>query len=72
MAITCIVLDDEEMAIEHLLKFIDKFLFALAGYFNDPSEAITYLESNPVDLVFLDIEMPNFALMVWISLTSPR
>ena len=63
MAITCIVLDDEEMAIEHLLKFIDKIPFLeLAGYFNDPAEAITYLESNPVDLVFLDIEMPNFAI----------
>lgn len=63
MAITCIVLDDEEMAIEHLLRFIEKIPFLdLVGFFTDPTKAITYLESNPVDLVFLDITMPNFAI----------
>jgi len=63
MAITCIVLDDEEMEVELLLGFIDKIPFLeLAGSFTDPNKAITFLETNPVDLVFLDITMPNFAI----------
>lgn len=63
MAISCLVLDDEEIAIEHLLRYIAKVpLLEVAGCFSDPTEAITYLETNPVDLVFLDIEMPNFAI----------
>lgn len=63
MAITCIVVDDEEMAIEHLLTYIAKVPFlVLEGHFVDPSEAMAFLENHPVDLVFLDIEMPNYAI----------
>lgn len=63
MAITCIVVDDEEMAIDHLLGYIAKVPFlSLEGSFTDPSEALTFLEKHPVKLVFLDIEMPNFAI----------
>ena len=63
MAITCIVVDDEEMAIEHLLGYIAKVPFlSLEGSFTDPTEAITFLEKHPVELVFMDIEMPNFAI----------
>ncbi|GAB4039318.1 LytR/AlgR family response regulator transcription factor [Spirosoma gilvum] len=63
MAITCIVVDDEEMSIEHLLGYIAKVPFlSVEGSFTDPTEAITYLENNSVALVFLDVEMPNFAI----------
>ncbi|GAB3220183.1 LytR/AlgR family response regulator transcription factor [Spirosoma arcticum] len=63
MAITCIVLDDEEMAIQHLLKYIAKVPYLeVKSYFSDPFQAVTYLQNNSVDLVFLDIEMPNFAI----------
>ena len=63
MAITCIVVDDEEMAIEHLLGYIAKVPFlSLEGSFTDPTEALTFLENHPVELVFMDIEMPNFAI----------
>lgn len=63
MAITCIVVDDEEIAIEFLMGFIAKVPFLeLKAQFTDPSQAITFLESQRVDLIFLDIEMPNFAI----------
>jgi len=63
MAITCIVVDDEELAIDHLLGYIAKVPFlTLEGSFTDPLEALTFLEMHPVELVFLDIEMPNFAI----------
>jgi two-component system LytT family response regulator len=63
MALTCIVVDDEEISIDHLLGYIAKVPFLnLQGSFTNPAQAITFLENNPVELVFLDIEMPNFAI----------
>lgn len=63
MALTCIVVDDEEMAIEHLLGYIAKVPFLqVEGFFTDPLQALTFLESHPIDLVFLDIQMPNYSI----------
>ena len=63
MAINCIVVDDEEIAINHILSYIVKVPFLInEGAFTDPSEALAYLKKNQVDLVFLDIEMPNYAI----------
>ncbi|MVM42092.1 response regulator [Spirosoma sp. HMF3257] len=60
---TCIVIDDEEFAIQHLEDLIRKVPYLeLKGSFPDPSEAIVYLQENPVDLIFVDAEMPNHAI----------
>lgn len=75
MAITCIVVDDEEMAIEHLLGYIAKVPFLnVEGSFTDPTEAIAFLENHSVDLVLLDIEMPNFAIdgMDFVKIMGPK
>ena len=57
---TCIVIDDEEFAIEYLEKLILKVPFLeLKNSFSDPTEAVVYLKDNPVDLVFVDVEMPH-------------
>ena len=56
---TCIVIDDEDFAIQHLEKLIQKVPFLkLINSFSDPTEAVIYLKSNTVDLVFVDVEMP--------------
>lgn len=63
MAISCIIVDDEEMAVHHLVKYIAKVPFLeMKQYFTDPSKAIVYLESHSTNLVFVDIEMPNFSI----------
>lgn len=60
--ISAIAIDDEPKAIEvikhHALK-ID-FLKLLACFY-DPKEAISFLKHNPVDLVFIDINMPEMS-----------
>ncbi|MVM33883.1 response regulator [Spirosoma sp. HMF4905] len=62
-ALSCIVVDDEEMAIEHLKGYIAKVPFLIVeGSFTDPTQALAFLENHAVELVFLDIEMPNFAI----------
>ena len=58
--LTCIAVDDEPLALEILRKYIAKIYFLeLKGTFTDPFEAKKLLEETPVDLVFLDIQMPD-------------
>jgi two-component system, LytTR family, response regulator len=63
MKLTCIVLDDEEIAINHLIKYINKIPYLeLVSTFTNPAEAINFLQKNNIDLIFLDIQMPNHEL----------
>lgn len=63
MKISCIVVDDEELCIRSMEKHIAKIPFLrLAASFSDPNEAMRYLQDNPVDLIFLDVAMPNFSV----------
>ena len=58
--VKCIVVDDEYGAVEILKGFIDRVPWLeCSNTFNDPLEALNYLNTNPVDLVFLDISMPD-------------
>jgi DNA-binding LytR/AlgR family response regulator len=58
--IICLAVDDEPPALEVLKKFITSVhSLELAGTCNDAIEAINVLQSKPVDLIFLDIKMPE-------------
>jgi two-component SAPR family response regulator len=62
MRINCIVVDDTPLAVEKLEGFIKQIpLLNLLQSFNGGIEAIAYLQSNSVDLVFLDIQMEQFS-----------
>jgi len=63
MAMTCLILDDEEICVNQLRKFIEKVpTLNLKAHFANPNEALLYLEREQVDVIFLDMEMPNCAL----------
>lgn len=56
--INCIIIEDEPLAVEKLVNFIHKLpVFNLLQTFNSGISAIGFLKNNPVDLIFLDIEM---------------
>ncbi len=58
--ITCIIVDDEPPAIRLLEKYVEKISFLqIKKTFTKPLEALLFLENTPVDLVFLDIQMPG-------------
>lgn len=56
----CIVVDDEEMSrrsIEHCIKQTD--FLSLTASFDSPIKALSFIQKNKIDLIFLDIEMPE-------------
>jgi len=58
--ISCVVIDDEHGAIEILENYVNKVSWLdLVATFSDPLEALNYLTQTPVDLVFMDINMPD-------------
>ncbi len=58
--IRCLVVDDEELARTLLENYIGRLPhLELAGKCKDPLEAMQVLQSEPVDLLFLDIQMPG-------------
>jgi two-component SAPR family response regulator len=58
--LTCIIIDDEPSAIRLLEKYVAKISFLdLKGSYTNPLEALQSIEKETVDLVFLDIQMPE-------------
>lgn len=55
----CIVIDDEPLAIDLLMDYIDKIPYLdFKKSFTNPIEGLTFLQESKVDLVFLDVELP--------------
>jgi len=55
---TCIIIEDEPLALERTTGFIEKTPFLkLLGTFDNALEGLTFLKSNQVNLLFLDINM---------------
>ena len=58
--IICLAVDDEPPALEVLKKYIHAVQhLEFAGTCADAIEALTFLQNHPVDLLFLDIQMPQ-------------
>ncbi|WP_316929049.1 LytR/AlgR family response regulator transcription factor [Nitritalea halalkaliphila] len=64
MNISCLIIDDEPLAIGLLESFVRQTNFlSLKKTFSNAVEALTYLNQEAVDLVFLDIQMPELSGM---------
>jgi DNA-binding LytR/AlgR family response regulator len=60
--ISCLIVDDEQGAIDILRTFIEKTPFLrLQGSTTNPLEALSLLQQQPVDLIFLDIHIPQLS-----------
>jgi len=58
----CLLIDDEPKALEILSGYIEKVPdLELEGTFRDALKALKYIHENPVDLLFLDINMPDLS-----------
>ncbi len=58
----CILVDDDEVALLSLSYFIKSSeSLELLGAFLNAQEALEFIEKNPLDILFLDIDMPELS-----------
>jgi DNA-binding LytR/AlgR family response regulator len=56
----CIAIDDEPLALDIIKRFSSELRFInLIGTYTNPLDSIKVLNDVEIDLIFLDIEMPN-------------
>jgi len=73
MEINCIIVEDEPLAVEKLAGFICQVsILRLLHTFDNGIAAIGFIKSNPVDLIFLDIQMDKFTGMQLLESLSER
>lgn len=62
MKINCIAIEDEPLALKKIKAFIEQVDFLnLMGGFNNAVDAIGFLKTNSVDLIFLDVRMKKLS-----------
>ena len=60
--IQCIAIDDEPLALQLITQYCERVSFLqLKKVFTNPDEATIYLHQNNIDLIFLDIQMPDIS-----------
>ncbi|WP_035646940.1 MULTISPECIES: LytR/AlgR family response regulator transcription factor [unclassified Flavobacterium] len=73
MKIKCVLIDDEPLAIKVLQNYFANFTdFEVVATFNNSLEALDFINSTPVDAVFLDINMPMMTGFELISLIENK
>ncbi len=69
----CLVVDDEELARILLKTYIEKIEFlSLIGTTENPLEALQILQNQEVDLLFLDIQMPELSGTSVAKIVNPK
>ena len=73
MTIRCIAIDDEPLALQQIVAYINKVPFLeLAAQWQSAVEARKFLSDNVVDAIFCDINMPDLNGMDFVkTLTAP-
>lgn len=62
MKINCIAIEDEPLALKKIKAFIEQVDFLnLMGEFNNAVDAMGFLKTNSVDLIFLDVRMKKLS-----------
>jgi DNA-binding LytR/AlgR family response regulator len=60
MLIQCVIIDDEPIARDVIRDYLSKISgFIVVAEFNNPIAALLYLNENSVDVIFLDINIPE-------------
>lgn len=73
MKIKCCVVDDEPLALNQMKRYVAQTDFLeLVASFDNGVDAQNFLRDNPVDLLFLDIQMPQFTGLDLSRLVDPE
>jgi len=62
MAISCVAIDDDQLALLILKAYIGRFpTLEIVQVFNNAYAGLNFLQNNPVDILFIDINMPGIS-----------
>ena len=73
MNLSCAIVDDEPLALDLLETYVNKTPFLqLQGKYSSAVVAMKGLQENPVDLLFLDIQMPELNGLEFSQMVVPE
>lgn len=73
MNVKCLIVDDEDLAIDVITEYINRIDYLkLVGTCKSAVEALTVLNQQAIDLLFLDIQMPGLTGLQLIRNLSSR
>lgn len=73
MKLTCAIIDDEPLAVSLLESYVNKTPFLdLCGKYNSAITALPILSKTPVDLLLLDIQMPELNGIEFTRMLAPK
>ncbi|MCB0741974.1 MAG: response regulator transcription factor [Chitinophagaceae bacterium] len=69
----CLVIDDEPLAVDVIAGYIQKVdTLHLSGTYQNPVDAILHLQKEKIDLIFLDIQMPELSGLQFMNLLQNK
>jgi len=73
MSIKCLAIDDEPLALKQIGSYIKKTPFLeVSSLCRNAFDAMEYLNANKVDLMFVDIDMPDLSGMDFVKSLSEK
>jgi len=73
MNIRCLIIDDKPLAIDILADYTQKVPFLeLVGTTTNPIEGLSIIREQNIDLVFLDIQMPELTGLQFMKITGKQ
>ncbi len=73
MMLKSIAIDDEPLALQVITDYVSKTPFlTLTDTFDNPLDALEFINQEPVDLIFLDIQMPDLSGIEFTRSLNPR
>ena len=73
MQLTCIIIDDDPLSVKLLEGLVDQTDFLkVERSFENPVEAMHYMQDHHADILFLDIEMPGMSGLELLSAMQER
>lgn len=73
MKLNCAIIDDEPLALDLLESYVNKTPFlCLAGKYSSAVQAMKEMPEQNIDLLFLDIQMPQLNGLEFSKMVSPR
>ena len=69
--VNCIIIDDDEVQRQLIAGFVEEIDYLnLIGSYNNPVKALGILQSEQIDLILLDVEMPKMSGMDFLKSIS--